>query len=271
MARLREHLQEGILKLARSRHTEVYVKAGLLALSVILSIYLFVLVTSVHRGVLYSNTSLLKTSQVQSELYRLSSIRITNLKTELATTQALYNQSQEMLQAVSSELGATKMVLSDTERMLDEARLEIASVKTKMLQMQDKYTRDIAALEDKNIQLTQELDALKVKIDYYEGNVRDMTQAREWVQMYKSRLKLVKSRVSYFKKQAQDVRKAAQKERDHVRTILGNNGYLVRDGKVVNVDVEKYNAVGADALKTSSETPSQTSSPKARVDVQVFR
>jgi hypothetical protein len=166
MARLRQRVQEGILKMAKSRQTEIFSKFGLLGLSAALSIYLVVLFTSVHQKMVAANNSWKSTSASQSNLHHLSMIRISNLQTELATTQALYDQSQEMLQTVSFELGATKTVLADTERMLSDARLEIQTVKAQMAQLQEKYQNEIVTLEAKNVELTDELTALKTKIDY---------------------------------------------------------------------------------------------------------
>jgi hypothetical protein len=256
--RLRQRIQQGIIQQANSRRIQVLFKAGMLILAIMMFVYTLILGWQAIDSMKASNQSWVSTSNKQSELQNISQLKIASLQVELEATKELYEQTQQMLHAVTGELDTTKNVLAETEKMLGDARGEISKLKAMMAQMEAKYGQQITELESRNTELTNELAALKAKIDYYEGNVKDMQEAKEWMQMYKSRLRFVKSRISFFKKEAQVVRKAAQKEKDRIRLMLGNNGYLVRDGKPVDVDQEKYDAAGSE--------PS-----KAKIDVKVFR
>ena len=62
------------------------------------------------------------------------------------------------------------------------------------------------------------------------------------MQLYHDKMNLVKSKIKDFRIEAKKVRTQALREMDRVRVLLGNNGYFVKNGEAVKVDIESYNS-----------------------------
>ncbi|MBF0531791.1 MAG: PilZ domain-containing protein [Candidatus Omnitrophica bacterium] len=252
---LRQRVEIGVGRLVKARRAAQGTRWAAAVLIVVMVIFSVHLLGDIFQDLAASNTQLSHVTTKQAFLYQKSVARITTLEGEVAQAKAMYQESQLNLQSVTSELGTTKNLLSDTEKMLTDAKVELQAIKD----LNTKYQTKIADLEDKNAKLSQEMRVLQDRLTFYEGNVKNSEEARDWLLMYRNRVHLVKSRIKKFKQEAQEVRKSAQKEADRARILLGNKGYFVKDGQRVVVDQEKYNSVTHDVAK-----------PNVKVDVQVF-
>lgn len=115
----------------------------------------------------------------------------------------------------------------------------------------------IALLEEKNRQLTQELQELQTKwTTMASENIRTEAEARSLLAAYQAEVAQVKDRLQHFRQQAQQIREDALVERDRIRMEVGNNGYFVRNGKPVQVDVDKYRTAGLDKAKGKADISS---------------
>ena len=95
--------------------------------------------------------------------------------------------------------------------------------------------------------MSSELAVVDAKLRYYSGEVKDTAEGRQLLKLYKSKMKLVKSKIRSFKREVKWAKKAAQKENDRIKALLGNNGYFMKNGETVEVDYRKYNAVGSES------------------------
>ena len=68
-----------------------------------------------------------------------------------------------------------------------------------------------------------------------------------------------------------DMRNGYEKEQDKIKLALGNNGYIVKNGTSVKVDMQKYNAplAGTPVAGTPVAGPEPTSDRKVSVDVKI--
>ncbi len=75
-------------------------------------------------------------------------------------------------------------------------------------------------------------------------------------------------RIRQIKYEDHLARISALEERDRIRLMYGNQGYLVKSGQSVQVDVRQYQAVSFDALPSGKDP---TTDSKVRVNVTVFQ
>lgn len=235
----------------------------LLALAVIgLTVYTVSVGVETYNKVSLSNARMFAVSNKQSsltqnyaKLYRASESRLLEASHEL-------DASSVMFQDVTSDLEMTKAILVQTETMLADAKIEMANkMETAMGNLTAEKEKELAAvraelgaqitaLEGKRGQLESEMTLLDSKLKYYEGNIKDLGDGEALLQLYRDNMRLVKTKINNFKAEAKQVREQASREMDRVRVLLGNNGYFVKQGEPVKVDMESYNA---GVLKTSSQ------------------
>jgi hypothetical protein len=192
-------------------------------------------------------------TQSYANRYHAVQLQLISTTEELNATKQLYQDSQVMLDSVNLELVETRAVLAEAEKMIMELGGESSILKGKINSIgeltkeninafKSNLSAAIADLELKNKTLSEELGVLEAKISYYEGNVKDIDDGKKWIEFYRGKLGIVKTKIRDFRHEAEKIRVSAQKEKDRIRLLLGNNGYFMKNGAAVKVDAEKYNA-----------------------------
>ena len=97
----------------------------------------------------------------------------------------------------------------------------------------------ISTLKRKNVQVGSELENLKKELRAFEADFSNLEEGRSLITLFQSKIKLVKSRMRYLKQEAYFAKVAAQKERDRLEAIAGNNGFLVKGGQLHKQDNQK--------------------------------
>ncbi len=204
---------------------------------------------------------------------------LVHVKTQLEATRALYIENEALLHDVKHELEATKVLLDQSEVLLADANNQNSKLKQEVQDTKDtaqkqlaeiaeaklKLENTIALLEEKNTQFAKEVGSLQSKLDYYSGNVKDMQEARSWLTSYRENLKLVKGKMQGFRIDAQRAHAEVLKEQDRVRLILGNNGYFIKNGEVVKVDMKKYQDAQGESHEQTTATPQSKEPVKINV------
>jgi len=277
-------LNEKIEAKTRKRQADqkLGVLASLILLMAMLSLMGFIIFFSadVYRSIKSVNADLLATSGQQAALtqsyaYRLEAVKLHmfSLMGELDTTKQLYSNTQNQLDGVTADLLEARQILQQTESMLTQARSqnsdlsnELASLRGLNEQLvtenQAKLSDEVVKLTEENVSLNMEMKNLQDHFAMHSDNVENSAEGAELIAVYKQRIRDLKKRMREFKKEAHAVKKAAQTEQDRVRSLLGNNGYLVKDGKPVVVDEKSY----AQGTLPTSTLESDVSS-NSKVDV----
>jgi len=166
---------------------------------------------------------------------------------------------------ISEELETTKAILAQTENFLNQAKADnqqfSAEKEAELMKTREGLQATIALLEGENTQINQEMTILKGRMDYYLGDVKNTDDSLQLLTFYEKQIKLVRTKIKRFNRDVRQVRIAAQREYDRLKSELGNNGYFVKEGQVIQVDMEKYNAVG------SNQIPVEAPAPNFKVDV----
>ncbi len=227
--------------------------------------YITTLSKSVYEDLSKANENLLEISDQQSRLtqtyaglYQTSQLQLASVTSELEATKALYAQSENMLKSTSLELSQTKELLKETETMLSQLREDTSS----FVQMTGKALE----LENANADLKAQMAAIRDHLRFLSGDVKDMPEADQLLKYFRGKIHLVKGKIKGFKRDAHELKIAAQKEHDRIQAILGNNGYLVKEGKSIKVDYAKF--LTADPSSVSGETAKDTKIP-SNVNISV--
>jgi len=196
----------------------------------------------IHTGLTSSNSQLVGATEQQAGLYNKS-------QAELMSSQKMFQESQDMLSGVNADLSSTKSILAETQQLLEQARAENSLTQGEYAKAKADLEAKVAALESQNSDVSREMQDLQTRLSFYDGDISSMGEGKSLLKLYKQRVKEVKTKIKGFKKEAHRARISAMRERDRVRALIGNNGFLVKDGKTVEVDMEKYNALSSQGLE----------------------
>ncbi len=177
--------------------------------------------------------------------------RIAQLELDLEESRRLYSEGEQMIASINQELDSTRKALTETETMLNQALASKTEIEGLSAEQQKEFeekrqtlSTTVDRLEKENKDLTNLMRRLESQLAYYQGDVKNTDEGELLIRTYKRNMKLVKSKIRQFKRDAQRLNRAAQKERDRLQVLLGNNGYFMKDGSVVRVDEQKYTAAG---------------------------
>lgn len=249
LSRLNKKVEEGIKNLVRMWKINRVVSVFLGVATGVLIMCAVWLGGVIFQDVSKSNRELLAIAHQQSDLtreyqrlYADSTRRLADVTLEFNQTTVLYQQSQNSLQAAQQELAVVKSVLSETEALLAQA-------------------------QTKNIQQPGVL-AGGGKTSQTPDTVRSIQEGKALIVSYRDRIQAVGAQIDQIKYENHIARISALAERDRIRLMYGNQGYLLKNGQAVQVDARQYQSAGFDALP-----PVQAFHPdsKIRVNVTVFQ
>jgi len=261
LLRLGERIQKKIIKLIKKRQITGILSIFFIVIAIVLAGYVVWLGYTVYENMYKANREMIAAMTMQSHivnryasLYKQSQQKLADsiselstIKLELAKAKHSYEEERSLLFNMGKELEATKAILKETEQMLAKVKKEKevlvannTSTSSTIAETEKRLQNTIVELKSKNEALVKELSELKKKLDYYEGKINNIAEAKTLVAFYREKIKQVKMKIKQFTKDALAVRIAASKERDRIRMMFGNNGYFLKDGKIVIVDEKKY-------------------------------
>lgn len=206
-------------------------------------------------------------------------------KAVLADTEQLLEQTKADLRKTQTELVASKSDIADMQSKLsatqskvvvdqvstDEMAARISSIEKAGAAAKSEFENTIALLEEKNRQLTEQMAQFQGQLILMSADKIQSTQeGQSLLERYKQEINLVKDKLNHFRREAKQIREDALKERDRVQLALGNQGYFMREGKSVKVDLEKYNNAGLNQAqsKESIAAAAGISVPEPAMEVQ---
>ncbi len=267
LTQLRQRVQDRIHDSVRVRRLSDIVGAPLLVAFVVLAGYAAYLSGNIYKDLYVSNQNMSVLAGQQAALTRVyqgfyaqTALQLEGVTQELDQTTYLYQESQRMLGAASRELEAVKALLAQTESMLTLAQAENIQFK--------KDQEAVSRLQAKDATLTDELARAKSELDKYAADIAGIQEGKKLIGLYHDQIKAVKAQITDIKRGARRTRIAALRERDKVKTLLGNNGYIIKDGQMVKVNMEQYQqAQNVNALPVAPSS----AFPRVKVDVTLFQ
>ncbi len=261
--KLRQRIQDHINRSISIRRISRVTGAVVLLAAAALTGYALWLIGMVYQGISSSNQQMLRSVDQQAVLtrnyqglYQETNQKLLATTMELNQTNALYQESRQMLQAASAELRSVKAILTQTETMLAFAQRENLQFKQEI--------QTASQLKDKDAHLADKVDGLQGQLDDFVHNrVKDVEAGRTWISFYHSRIKVVQSEIRQIKAKVRSARIAALRQRDRIRIMIGNNGYLTKNGQIVQVDRKRYEAMDLNPIPHVNQN--------VKVNVTVFQ
>ncbi|MEI7999618.1 MAG: hypothetical protein WCH62_08975 [Candidatus Omnitrophota bacterium] len=220
-----------------------YLGIGLSVLMMGLTVYVFKLLHESNLVLSQSTGLALSAGEAQSSNYRSYVRQYKDTKIQLEETTRKLEAVTLQLNEVTAQLDTTKNLLAQTQTMLAQAQSENSKLKED-LQSLDGIKADqnvhniselearIATLKNKNTQADTELADLKSQLRAFQADFSTMKEGRSLITLFQNRIRLVKSRMHYLEQEAYFAKVAAQKERDRIAALNGNNGFVVHNGVV---------------------------------------
>ena len=206
ISNLRERVQKGITQVANARRTRSIIGSILLWGMAVLSAF-------VVKQYVENYQTMVSSHQLMTEAF---------------------DQQAALSQFYAKELTSTKAILAETQALLAKSQADNANLQALVQELNQKteqFQVKMAELEQKNTELNGQLNVIQERLRLLEGDVRNMDEGRSVIKMYKQNLRKVKLKIVEFKREASYAKIAAQKEKDRIESLIGNNGFLVKNGK----------------------------------------
>lgn len=157
---------------------------------------------------------------------------------------ALLENRTAQAREYAAQLGLAQANLDQTKAFLNDIRQENLALKEKikLLDQLKEMEREIGELRETNaqiqVQMLQESYAANAQSEPAQNpfDFETIDQGRKWIQKFKRKIQKVRNRIRELKRQQHQNRVSLQQEADRQETLLGNNGFLVRDGQVLPMD-----------------------------------
>jgi len=124
--------------------------------------------------------------------------------------------------------------LAQAEALIVEYKKENRKLREKidLLDVMDDLQGNIQRLKDENRRVLKELESLR-KNEQREKKLLDkkITSIQEGRKLIAKHRRKLQHLIQDINQQIHEIRNAEQKERDRIESELGNNGYLMRDGR----------------------------------------
>ena len=150
--------------------------------------------------------------------------------------ESLLEHSTKQTRAYAEQLALMKQALKETQVSLGQVQSENSQLKDRMTELA-KMELTIVNLQEENVRISQELARLKIAEENPQQLVMDLAQGREMIDSYRTKIYAISGRMHELKVDAQNQRIAALKEEDQQMLLLGNNGFLTRNGEPTPMDV----------------------------------
>jgi hypothetical protein len=259
LARMHARVQEGVLRFLKKRRMTTAAGFLVCAVSVGLIGWAVWFSHAIYRDINNANQKTLGFSGQQASLtenyarlYRVNEAKLSETADKLNIANQLIEEDKAAIALYSKELEATRALLSQTETMLAQANdhnIELNST-IRTLEVQGRQPVPVQPQASEN-----------------DDGFATAGEVRTLMEEYHLKLQSLKNELKRFKHKEQAARTAALAQMDGQRMLLGNNGYLVKDGEAVWVDREQYQRLTLDGF--SDAVASQTEQ-QVEIDITFF-
>lgn len=149
---------------------------------------------------------------------------------------AVVENNMTLAHKYAEELGIAKENLVKTEKFLKDVQFENMKLKEKiaLLDQLNQMDSEIGQLKQENLKLTSEIEKMRQDMadlgDSTNFEFGTVKEGRSLLAKFKEKIRGVKERLGFLKKRDHQEKVAVQKKIDEQETLLGNKGFLVKDG-----------------------------------------
>ncbi|MBF0620140.1 MAG: hypothetical protein HQL19_08235 [Candidatus Omnitrophica bacterium] len=171
-------------------------------------------------------------SQAQNVRYYSNEYKVTKVKLDETTAKLV--QITAELEAANAELSTARQEVASLQQVNDQIKADIQTLehfKAKALSKGEALENMIMVFKKKNKELDIQLQGVRKELAVFQPEIGDLNEGKAKIQNFKDHINMVKRNMHGIKVKAWEAKVSAQKERDRVEELYGNNGYLVKNGK----------------------------------------
>ena len=253
LLRMRSRVQQGVENFVKMRRITMIAGILLCVAFICAAGYLMWFSNGIYSDITTANQRMLGISgqqpminQSYRNLYRANEVELTAATDKLNIASQLIEEDKAAISLFSQELEATKALLNQTETMLIQAN-------------------------DRNVELQTLVNQKTGQIGFQEPgqveNIATLADANSLISEYQFRIRSIKGEMSRLKNEGRVARAEKSAYIDDQKLLLGNNGYIIQDGQVVQVDEETYQSLSIGQLQGFN---SSTANKDVEIDVTFF-
>jgi CHASE3 domain sensor protein len=158
-----------------------------------------------------------------------------NMELSNRMIEAMLENKTALAKQYAKDLGILKQDLTRAETILAEVQKENDQLhqQVQLANTVADLEREIAQLKERNQQLLTDVD----KSPYFEKSIMTIAQGKGLLAQCVDKLKKIKQRMGEIRQEEHSAKVAARMEKDKIKLLVGNNGFLVRNGKFSPVDI----------------------------------
>lgn len=152
---------------------------------------------------------------------------------------ALLENKTELAKKYAQELGLAHLNMERTEVFLQDLKNENLKLKeqVKLLDQLNEMERELSQLRDENAKIHDMMMAAKIEDGQgvIDGDLAfdSVENGNSLIRKFKVKIKAIRNRISVLRKKDRERQLALQQELDQKKMLLGNNGYVVKDGQLM--------------------------------------
>jgi len=180
-------------------------------------------------------------------LYYELDVNYRNLEESNKTVDSMLDKQAALVKRYADELIVTKKQIAEAEALVAQLRqenevlakqdevnkAENAQLRGKMAEME----ANVADLKQKNLALLGQIEKLEKDALLHPEKVASVDEGRSLISKFKERLRNMDRRMRTLKHEAFTAKVEAQKELDKKRSLAGNNGFLMRNGMSMPMEI----------------------------------
>ncbi len=166
--------------------------------------------------------------------------------------QSLLQNQTQFVRAFSQQMNEYKKNLQETQDVLAKAQSENTELKGQLAKLDTVNALEarVAQLEQANNQMKQDMelasaasktreDELHAKLEEVlaEQNFKTVDEGRAVLAKYRNKIREIKAKIRGFQIDTRNQEIAARKAQDNALLLAGNNGFMVRNGNTVTMNV----------------------------------
>lgn len=179
-------------------------------------------------------------------LYYELELNYRSLEATNKTVDEVLEKQSVLTQQYAKEIITAKQKVAETEKRIAETEVIVAQLKQENAVLQEKVKlldkmaeleANIAQMKEKNTALLNEIDRLEKETLLHPEKVKSLDEGRTLMAKFRSRFQGLERRIHAIKQEMHTAKVTAQKEIDKKRSLVGNNGFLVRNGMAMPRDI----------------------------------
>lgn len=152
--------------------------------------------------------------------------------------EALLENETALAKQYAGQLGLMQENLDRTETFLKDIKAENMKLKEKikLLDQLNDMQQELGRLRNENQEIQEQM--LRVSAQDQSGFAfKTIEKGKSLIRDLRKKLRGVRERIHFIKKENAKKKIAAQEEVDRNESLLGNNGYLIKDGQLMPMDM----------------------------------